>query len=234
MLAKMVSPNDGGSRIAIVFNGSPLSNGDCGSGESEIRRWILENDWLDAIVMLPDQLFYNTGIFTYIWLLRNDKPADHRGRVMLIDARQQFEKEPKAFGNKRNRMTDAHRQWIERHYHNGWELAYDDPNVKLFKTDDFAFHKVKVVFWQTDAHDQPAILTEPYEKAFTAANLKKEQEFFESDLTFRVRVKMDDQEKTITIALTPTDSAARQLKTTLGQTTALWPEILSVEWTHRH
>jgi type I restriction enzyme M protein len=230
----MVAPADGGSRIAIVFNGSPLSNGDCGSGESEIRRWILENDWLDAIVMLPDQLFYNTGIFTYIWLLRNDKPASHRGRVMLIDARQQYEKEPKAFGNKRNRMTDAHRQWIERHYHNGWELAYDDPNVKLFKTDDFAFHKVKVVFWQTDAHDQPAILTEPYEKAFTAANLKKEQEFFESDLTFRVRVKMDDQEKTITIALTPTDSAARQLKTTLGQTTALWPEILSVEWTHRH
>ena len=75
MLAKMKEPEKGGSRIAIIFNGSPLSNGDCGSGESEIRRWILENDWLDAIVMLPDQLFYNTGIFTYIWLLRNDKPA---------------------------------------------------------------------------------------------------------------------------------------------------------------
>jgi type I restriction enzyme M protein len=104
MLGKMQMPEKGGSRIAIVFNGSPLSNGDCGSGESEIRRWILENDWLDAIVMLPDQLFYNTGIFTYIWLLRNEKPAAHRGRVMLIDARQQFEKEPKSFGNKRNRM----------------------------------------------------------------------------------------------------------------------------------
>ena len=79
MLAKMKPPEKGGSRIAIIFNGSPLSNGDCGSGESEIRRWILENDWLDAIVMLPDQLFYNTGIFTYIWLLRNEKPASHRG-----------------------------------------------------------------------------------------------------------------------------------------------------------
>ena len=110
----------GGSRIAIIFNGSPLSNGDCGSGESEIRRWILENDWLDAIVMLPDQLFYNTGIFTYIWLLRNDKPASHQGRVMLIDARQQFEKEPKSFGNKRNRITDAHRAWIEERYRDGW------------------------------------------------------------------------------------------------------------------
>ncbi len=234
MLAKMVAPADGGSRIAIVFNGSPLSNGDCGSGESEIRRWILENDWLDAIVMLPDQLFYNTGIFTYIWLLRNDKPASHRGRVMLIDARQQYEKEPKAFGNKRNRMTDAHRKWIERRYHDGWEPAYDDPNVKLFKTEDFAFHKVKVVFWQTDAQDQPATLTEPFEKAFTAANLKKEQEFHDSEITFRVRVKMDGKEKTITIALKPADSAAKQLKTALGQSTALWPEIVSVEWTHRH
>jgi type I restriction enzyme M protein len=87
MLAKMKPAEQGGSRIAIIFNGSPLSNGDCGSDESEIRRWILENDWLDAIVMLPDQLFYNTGIFTYIWLLRNEKPAAHRGRVMLIDAR---------------------------------------------------------------------------------------------------------------------------------------------------
>ena len=94
MIAKMKPTEKGASRIAIIFNGSPLSNGDCGSGESEIRRWILENDWLDAIVMLPDQLFYNTGIFTYIWLLRNDKPASHRGRVMLIDARQQYEKEP--------------------------------------------------------------------------------------------------------------------------------------------
>src|SRR3990167_8207350 len=145
MLAKMIPPEDGGSRIAIIFNGSPLSNGDCGSGESEIRRRILENDWLDAIVMLPDQLFYNTGIFTYIWLLRNDKPADHRGRVMLIDARQQFEKEPKSFGNKRNRMTDAHRQWIEQRYREGWAKGYADEHVKLFQTTDFAYHKVKVV-----------------------------------------------------------------------------------------
>src|SRR5687767_15908940 len=100
MLAKMIPSAEGGSRIAIIFNGSPLSNGDCGEGESEIRRWILENDWLDAIVMLPNELFYNTGIYTYIWLLRNDRAAIGRdGRVMIIDARQQFEKEPKSFGN---------------------------------------------------------------------------------------------------------------------------------------
>ena len=94
MLAKMKPAEKGGSRLAVIFNGSPLSNGDCGSGESEIRRWILENDWLDTIVMLPDQLFYNTGLYTYIWLLRNNKPKSHRGQVMIIDARKQFEKEP--------------------------------------------------------------------------------------------------------------------------------------------
>jgi len=230
MLGKMQVPEKGGSRIAIIFNGSPLSNGDCGSGESEIRRWILENDWLDAIVMLPDQLFYNTGIFTYIWLLRNEKPASHRGRVMLIDARRQFEKEPKSFGNKRNRMTDAHRQWIAERYHKGWKLGFDDEHVKLFREKDFAFHKVKVVFWQTDEHDQPAIIVEPYEKAFTAANLAKEQAFHDSDLTFRMRVKADNKEKAVEFVLKPTDSAAKKFKAALGDR----PEILSVEWTHRH
>ena len=150
MLAKMQPPEKGGSRIAIIFNGSPLSNGDCGSGESEIRRWILENDWLDAIVMLPDQLFYNTGIYTYIWLLRNEKPKNHRSRVMLIDARKQFEKEPKSFGNKRHRITDEHRSWISERYRNGWGDGFNDDDVKIFKTTDFAFHKVSVVFWQTD------------------------------------------------------------------------------------
>jgi type I restriction enzyme M protein len=230
MLAKMQAPARGGSRIAIIFNGSPLSNGDCGSGESEIRRWILENDWLDAIVMLPDQMFYNTGIFTYIWLLCNNKPTSHQGRVMLIDGRKQFEKEPKSFGNKRNRMTDAHRQWIAERYRQGWDPGFDDEQVKVFRDKDFAFHKVKVVFWQTDEHDQPAIITEPYEKAFTAANLAKEQKFHDSDLTFQVRVKVDGEEKTVKLTLKPADSAARKLKSGLGDR----PEILSVLWTHRH
>ncbi len=237
MLAKMLPPAEGGSRIAIIFNGSPLSNGDCGSGESEIRRWVLENDWLDAIVMLPDQLFYNTGIFTYIWLLRNEKSAGHRGRVMLIDARQQFEKEPKSFGNKRNRMTDAHRQWIEQRYRDGWANGYADEHVKLFQTTDFAYHKVKVVFWQTDEHDQPAIINEPYEKTFTAANLAKEQMFYNSDLTFHIRISLPSpsgrgagvREQNIEFTLKPADNAAKKLKAALGDR----PEILSVEWTHR-
>lgn len=230
MLAKMVMPADGGSRIAIIFNGSPLSNGDCGSGESEIRRWILENDWLDAIVMLPDQLFYNTGIFTYIWLLRNDKPASHRGRVMLIDARQQFEKEPKSFGNKRNRITDAHRAWIEQRYLDGWAKGYTDEQVKIFWREDFAYHKVSVVFWQSDEHDKPATINEPYKKAFTAASLKKELEFYESELTFLARVKSDGEEKTIELVLKPGDDAAKKFKAAFEAR----PEIISVHWTHRN
>jgi len=230
MLAKMKPTDQGDSRIAIIFNGSPLSNGDCGSGESEIRRWILENDWLDAIVMMPDQLFYNTGIFTYIWLLRNKKPASHRKCVMLIDARKQFEKEPKSFGSKRNRMIDAHRQWIENHYDKGWKPGYNDKNVKLFHKEDFAFHKVKVVFWQTDENDQPTIITEPYTKAFTAANLRKEQQFYDSDLTFHIRIKDGKGEKTEAIVLTSKDTAAKKFRAFMANK----PEILSVEFTHRH
>ena len=230
MLAKMKPAGQGASRIAIIFNGSPLSNGDCGSGESEIRRSILENDCLDAIVMLPDQIFYNTGIFTYVWLLRNNKPASHHGRVMLIDARQQYEKEPKSFGNKRNRITDAHRAWIEERYRDGWKKGYADEQVKTFRREDFSYHKVSVVFWQLDEHDKPATVTEPYEKAFTAANLKKEQDFYDSDLTFRVRVKVCKTEKTETLTLGPKDNAAKKFKALMEDK----PEILSVEWTHRH
>src|SRR5882762_3779092 len=230
MLAKMSPSQEGGSRIAVVFNGSPLSNGDCGSGESEIRRWILENDWLDAIIMLPDQLFYNTGIFTYIWLLRNKKPASHRGRVMVIDARKQFEKEPKSFGNKRNRIADAHRAWIEDRYREGWAKGSVDEHVKIFRREDFAYHKVSVVFWQTDGHDQPAIITELYEKAFTVVNVKKEQDFYESDLTFRALMKVKGKVKTAEFTLKPKDVAAKVIKGAL----AAAEEIISVEWTHRH
>lgn len=230
MLAKMNPADKGGSRIAIIFNGSPLSNGDCGSGESEIRRWILENDWLDAIVMLPDQLFYNTGIFTYVWLLRNDKSAGHRGRVMLIDARQQFEKEPKAFANKRNRMTDAHRAWIEERYRDGWGKNYADENVKIFRREDFAYHKVSVVFWQFDENDKPATLTGPYDKAFTAANLKKELDFHDSEIIFRARVKIGGSEKTLALALKPGDNVSKKFKAAFDEA----DEIGTVEWTRRH
>jgi len=230
MLAKMKHHTPQASRLVEVHNGSSLFTGDAGQGESNIRRWILENDWLDAIVMLPDQLFYNTGIFTYIWLLRNDKPASHRGRVMLIDARKQFEKEPKSFGNKRNRITDIHRTWIEERYRDGWGRDYTDGHVKIFRHEDFAYHKVSVVFWQTDEHDQPAVVTEPYDKIFTIANIKKELEFYDSDLTFRVRVRSKGREKTVELTVKSQDNAAKTFKESLDGN----DEVLCVDWTHRH
>ena len=107
MLSKMRPEQDGGSRIGIVFNGSPLFSGDAGSGESEIRRWIIEQDWLEAIVALPDQLFYNTGISTYLWILTNRKEKRRRGRIQLIDARRFFVKMGKSLGNKRNKIGEG-------------------------------------------------------------------------------------------------------------------------------
>jgi type I restriction enzyme M protein len=98
MLSKMRAAEKGGSRVAIVFNGSPLFTGDAGSGESNIRQWIIENDWLEAIVALPDQLFYNTGISTYVWVLTNRKEPERRGKIQLIDARRFFVKMKKSLG----------------------------------------------------------------------------------------------------------------------------------------
>ena len=104
------------SRLAIVFNGSPLFTGDAGSGESNIRRWIIENDWLEAIVALPDQLFYNTGISTYIWIVTNRKRPERQGKVQLIDATGFFQKMRKSLGNKRNELSDEHIAEITRIY----------------------------------------------------------------------------------------------------------------------
>ena len=106
LIAKMRPASEGGGRVGIVLNGSPLFTGDAGSGESEIRRWILENDLLDAIIALPNDLFYNTGIATYIWLLDNNKRADRKGKVQLIDATRMYAKMKKSLGNKRVLMTD--------------------------------------------------------------------------------------------------------------------------------
>lgn len=117
MISKMhPSPDQGGegSKIAIIFNGSPLFSGDAGSGPSNIRRWIIENDWLDAIVALPDQLFYNTGIFTYIWLVTNRKKPERRGKVQLIDGTRFFQKMKKSLNNKRNELSDKPGGHIDR------------------------------------------------------------------------------------------------------------------------
>jgi type I restriction enzyme M protein len=129
-----------GSRIAIVFNGSPLFTGDAGSGESEIRKWIMESDWLEAIVGMPDQLFYNTGISTYIWIVTNKKPAKRKGRVQLINAVGFFEKMRKSLGNKRNYITDKEIEEITRIY-----TEYQDGEYcKIFNNEDLGYTKVTV------------------------------------------------------------------------------------------
>ncbi len=107
MISKMRNPEDGGSRISIVFNGSPLFTGDAGSGESNIRQWIIENDWLEAIIAMPDQLFYNTGISTYIWIITNRKEKRRNGKIHLIDSREFYVKMRKSLGNKRNQIGDG-------------------------------------------------------------------------------------------------------------------------------
>ncbi|MDC7245305.1 MAG: class I SAM-dependent DNA methyltransferase, partial [Sphaerochaetaceae bacterium] len=116
MMSKMKSPAEGGTRLAIVFNGSPLFTGAAGSGESEIRRWIIENDWLEAIIAMPDQLFYNTGISTYVWVISNRKSNQRKGKVQLIDGSSFFSKMRKSLGNKRNEISENHREELVRLY----------------------------------------------------------------------------------------------------------------------
>lgn len=149
MIAKMKPAAQGGSRLAIVFNGSPLFTGAAGSGESEIRRWILENDWLEAIVALPDQLFYNTGISTYFWVLSNRKAPERTGKVVLVDAREQFVKMKKSLGAKRNEISPEQIAHITRLCADGLEIAAEpaDPDhelVKVFSTIDFGYQRVTV------------------------------------------------------------------------------------------
>ncbi|MBI3618809.1 SAM-dependent DNA methyltransferase [Candidatus Peregrinibacteria bacterium] len=140
LVSKMQNPSEGGSRMAIVMNGSPLFTGDAGSGESEIRRWILENDWLEAIVALPDQMFFNTGISTYLWFLTNRKDPKRKGRVQLIDARTFFHKMRKSLGNKRNEITDEDRSRVLQEF----SAFKESDHCKIFKTTDFAFRQITV------------------------------------------------------------------------------------------
>lgn len=157
MLSKMhVPPKEGGegSKIAIVFNGSPLFSGDAGSGPSNIRRWIIENDWLDAIVALPDQLFYNTGILTYVWLVTNRKAAERAGRVQLIDGTRFFMKMKKSLNNKRNELSEAHIARLTEIYGNfvdgETEVVTIDGQFetrvvsRIFENREFGFLKVTV------------------------------------------------------------------------------------------
>ncbi|MXZ86094.1 MAG: SAM-dependent DNA methyltransferase [Acidimicrobiia bacterium] len=140
MISKMKRVDEGGARLAIVFNGSPLFTGGAGSGESEIRRWIIESDMLEAVVALPDQLFYNTGISTYIWVVTNRKTPERRGKVQLVDARDYFTKMRKNLGEKRKVLSDQQIDEIARLY----GAFEEDPRVKIFSNESFGFLRVTV------------------------------------------------------------------------------------------
>ncbi|TVQ41684.1 MAG: SAM-dependent DNA methyltransferase [Geminicoccaceae bacterium] len=146
MISKM-RDDEQGSRIGIVMNGSPLFTGGAGSGESEIRRWMLENDWVEAIIALPTDLFYNTGIQTYVWILTNRKPPDRRGRVQLIDASGErfWRSMRKSLGSKRREVPDDARAEIVRIHHEALNGAagYDDVS-KIFATTDFGYREIRV------------------------------------------------------------------------------------------
>ena len=151
MISKMTPPDKGGSRIGIVFNGSPLFTGDAGSGESEIRKWIIENDMLEAVVALPHQLFYNTGISTYIWILTNRKSDRRKGKIRLVNGVSYFEKIRKSLGNKRNEISEENRSEIVKLY----SMYEPHENYIDFDNGDFGYFKITVERLLYDANGKP-------------------------------------------------------------------------------
>lgn len=146
LLSKMRPTAEGGSRFGIVLNGSPLFTGGAGSGESEIRRYVLENDLLEAIVGLPTDMFYNTGISTYVWIISNRKPAARKGKVQLIDASGMWQKMRKSLGSKRKELSDSHIERITRLFGDFVEAHEDDgtPISRIFDNEAFGYHSITV------------------------------------------------------------------------------------------
>jgi len=139
MIFKM-KPSNNGTRLGIVFNGSPLFSGGAGSGESEIRKWIIENDMLEAIIAMPDQLFYNTGIFTYIWILTNRKPVERKGKIQVVNAVSFFEKMSRSLGNKRDEISHNQINEITGIYGDFIEGEF----CRIFDNEDFGYNRITV------------------------------------------------------------------------------------------
>jgi type I restriction enzyme M protein len=145
LLSKMRPAVDGGSRFGIVLNGSPLFTGGAGSGESDIRKYVLENDLVEAIIGLPTDMFYNTGISTYVWILSNRKPAVRRGKVQLIDASSYWQKMRKSLGSKRKELSDDHIAEITRLFGEFKEANKDGaPISRIFRNADFGYRTITV------------------------------------------------------------------------------------------
>jgi type I restriction enzyme M protein len=136
---------DGGSKFGIVLNGSPLFTGGAGSGESEIRRYVLENDLVEAIIALPTDMFYNTGISTYVWIVSNRKPAHRKGKLQLIDASSFWQKMRKSLGSKRKELSPEHIEEITRLFGDFKEVTKDGvPISRIFKNEDFGYRTITV------------------------------------------------------------------------------------------
>jgi type I restriction enzyme M protein len=155
LVSKMRPVTEGGSRFGIVLNGSPLFTGGAGSGESEIRRHLLENDLVEAIIGLPTDMFYNTGISTYVWIVSNRKPEARRGKLQLIDASSFFQKMRKSLGSKRKELSDAHIEDITRLFGEFREETRDGvPISRIFKNEAFGYRAITVERPQRDAKGQ--------------------------------------------------------------------------------
>jgi len=168
MLSKMKDPADGGSRIASVHNGSALFTGDAGSGESGIRQYIIENDLLECIVQLPNDIFYNTGIATYVWFISNVKEDKRKGKVQLINASSAvfFQKMRKSLGSKRNELKTPHIEAIQKMYFDFEENEYS----KIFDNEDFGFYQITV--HQPEKDENGKIITDNKGKPKSNSNLK--------------------------------------------------------------
>lgn len=152
LISKMRPAVDGGSRFGIVLNGSPLFTGGAGSGESEIRRYVLENDLVEAIIGLPTDMFYNTGISTYVWIVTNRKPKRRKGMVQLIDASGFWQKMRKSLGSKRKELSPEHIEEITRLFGEGKEVTKDGvPISRIFKNEDFGYSTITVERPERDA-----------------------------------------------------------------------------------
>jgi type I restriction enzyme M protein len=152
LISKMRPVADGGSRFGIVLNGSPLFTGGAGSGESEIRRYVLENDLVEAIIGLPTDMFYNTSISTYVWIVSNRKPKARRGKLQLIDASSFWQKMRKSLGSKRKELSPEHIEEITRLFGHFKEYARDGvPISRIFKNEEFGYSTITVERPERDA-----------------------------------------------------------------------------------
>ncbi len=179
LISKMRPAKDGGSRFGIVLNGSPLFTGNAGSGESEIRRYVLENDLVEAIIGLPTDMFYNTGISTYVWIVTNRKPEHRKGKLQLIDASGMWQKMRKSLGSKRKELSDEHIAEITRLFGDAQEVSSTDeeghevPISRIFNNEEFGYQTITVERPLLDENGEPVVITSGKKKGQTKPDPKR-------------------------------------------------------------